>query len=195
MPRVMSTAMLNALTSSEMFPALFLQAGFATGPVYLWSGFGSITWGGRAWLGIGTLGSISMIEEGTAVEAKGIALKLSGIDTTLLGDVLGEFHLGLPVIVYLGAFAPGGPSSLIANPIPIWTGRMDQPTLDISGTTSSISIACESRFIDMNVAVDRRYTNDDQQRDWPGDLGFMFVQAIQEMTLYWGTSPTSTNNI
>jgi hypothetical protein len=99
------------------------------------------------------------------------------------------------VIVYLGAFAPGGPSSLIANPIPIWTGRMDQPTLDISGTTSSISIACESRFIDMNVAVDRRYTNDDQQRDWPGDLGFMFVQAIQEMTLYWGTSPTSTNNI
>lgn len=36
------------------------------------------------------------------LEARGLTLTLSGIDTTLLPDVLGEFQTGTPVIVYLG---------------------------------------------------------------------------------------------
>ena len=82
--------------------------------------------------------------------------------------MLGEFQTGTPVIVYLGPFSGG---ALIANPATSWSGRMDRPQVDIDGRTSSISINCESRLLSMNVAVDRRYTPDDQQRDWPGDLG------------------------
>ena len=44
----------------------------------------------------------------------------------------------------------------------------------------------------MNVAVDRRYTDEDQQMDYPGDLGFQFVNGIQEAQIYWGRSPSST---
>jgi hypothetical protein len=192
MPRAMSTAMLEALALSVIYPAIFVEATFVSGTVYLWSGVGPIIWNGQTWTGIGSLGSISTIDEGATVEAKGMVLTLSGIDPTLLPDVLTEFQLGAPVTVYLGLFNEG---ALIANPVASFSGRMDQPTIEVTGLEAKIGINCESRLIDMNTAVDRRYTPEDQQRDWPGDLGLNFVNAIQEMTLYWGTSPTSTNNI
>lgn len=195
MPRSMSTAMLTAIQAGELLPALFFAGTFANGPVYLWTGFGSISWNGHTWQGVGSLGGVSAIDEGTTIEARGITVTLSGIDTTLISDILGQLVLGLSVTVYLGLFSAASPTSLIANPITSWAGRMDQPLLDVDGATATISINCENRLIDMNTAVDRRYTNDDQQRDWPGDLGFQFVNGVQEMTLYWGSSPTSQGNI
>jgi hypothetical protein len=101
--------------------------------------------------------------------------------------------VGLPAIVSLGLFDAAG--ALIADPVGCFVGQMDQPTLDVTGTSATISINCESRLIEMNVAVDRRYTNEDQQRDYPGDRGFEFVNSIQEAQIYWGRTPSSVNNL
>lgn len=193
MPRTLTLAQVAALESSVLRPAIFVEANFTSGPLYVWSGVGNITWDGHTWVGVGSLGSISTIEEGATVEAKGITLGLSGIDSSLLTGILNEFRVGLPVLVRLGLF--DGDGNLIDDPIVSWAGRMDQPTLDISGETASISINCENRLVEMNVAVDRRYTNEDQQRDYPGDRGMEFVPAIQEVMVYWGRSPSSSNNM
>ena len=193
MPRPnISNAMLAALVARDLKLAIFVEATFASGPVYLWSGFGPIAWNGRTWLGLGSLGKVSPIAEGTTVESRGITLTLSGIDPTLLSSVLGEFLLAAPALVYLGLFTAG---ALIASPLTIWAGRMDKPSIKIGAETATININCESRLVDMNTSVERRYTADDQQRDWPGDLGMTFVNSIQEMTLYWGTAPTTSGTI
>ena len=118
---------------------------------------------------------------------------MSGIDASLLDEVMTEFQVGLPVSVTLGVFDATG--ALIADPVCCFTGRMDQPTIDVSGTLATIAINCENRLVEMNVAVDRRYTDEDQQMDYPGDLGFQFVNGIQEAQIYWGRSPSSTNNL
>ena len=193
MPRAMSADYLAAIQSAALRPALFVEANFTSGPIYVWSGVGSIIWGGHTWTGLGSLGNVSMIEEGATVEAKGITLSLSGIDSALLTGILDEFQVGLPAIVSLGLFNVAG--ALIADPVGCFVGQMDQPTLDVTGTSATISINCESRLIEMNVAVDRRYTNEDQQRDYPGDRGFEFVNSIQQAQIYWGRTPSSVNNL
>jgi hypothetical protein len=193
MPRTISADYLTALNSAALRLALFVEAHFTSGPIYVWSGVGQIVWGGHTWTGLGTLGSVSTIEEGATVAAKGITLTLSGIDPTLLTGILDEFQAGLPVIVSLGLFDAN--SSLIADPAGCFVGQMDQPTLDVTGTSATIAINCESRLIELNVAVDRRYTNEDQQRDHPGDRGFEFVNSIQETQIYWGRTPSSANNL
>jgi hypothetical protein len=193
MPRAMSADYLAAIQSAALRPALFVEANFTSGPIYVWSGVGSIIWGGHTWTGLGSLGNVSMIDEGATVEAKGITLTLSGIDPTMLTGILEEFQVGLPAIVSLGLFDMAG--ALIADPVGCFVGQMDQPTLDVTGTSATISINCESRLIEMNVAVDRRYTNEDQQRDYPGDRGFEFVNSIQEAQIYWGRTPSSVNNL
>lgn len=189
----MTAAYLAAIRSAALRPALFVEAHFTSGPIYVWSGLGRITWGGHEWVGIGSLGSVSTIEESGTVEAKGITLTLSGIDAALLEDILVEFQVGLPVIVTLGLFNEAG--VLIADPVCAFAGQMDQPTLEVNGTAATIAINCENRLFEMNVAVDRRYTNEDQQRDYPGDRGFEFVSSIQEAQIYWGRTPSSSNNL
>ena len=193
MPRNMTQTFLGAMQGAVLRPALFVQAAFVSGPIYVWSGIGQITWNGQVWTGIGTLGSISTIEEGSTVAAKGITLTLSGIDASLLNDVMTEFQVGLPVSVTLGVFDTN--NALIADPVCCFSGRMDQPTIDVTGTLATIAINCENRLVEMNVAVDRRYTDEDQQMDYPGDLGFQFVNGIQEAQIYWGRSPSSQNNL
>jgi hypothetical protein len=190
----MTTDVGTAIAADLLLPAFFLVATFTTGPVYLWTGNYPIVWNSHTWLGVGTLGGISVIEEGSDVQAKGITLTLSGFDATLLPDVLTEFQLGAPVTVYVGFFNPIS-LALITSPIIAWAGRMDQPTIDVDGKSAAIGINCESRLIDLNTPVDRRYTQDDQQLVAPGDLGFSFQAGIQEVTIYWGESPNSKNNI
>jgi hypothetical protein len=193
MPRSASSAFLTALSQPIIRPAFLVQAGFASGPVYLWTGRGSLTWNGQTWLGTGSQGIISTIEEGSTVEAKGITLSLSGIDPSLLTGILTEFQLGLPCFVYFALF--DGTPALIPDPIPAFAGRMDQPTIDVDGSGCTITIAVESRLMDMNVSAARRYTQEDQQRDHPNDQAFNFVPALQEVSvLYWGRLPSSRNN-
>jgi hypothetical protein len=193
MPRAMTAGYLAAIQSAALRPALFVEAHFTSGPIYVWSGAGPIVWGGHTWTGLGSLGSVSTIDESATVEAKGITLTLSGIDSAFLTDILDEFQVGLPVVVSLGLFDAVG--ALIADPVASFVGEMDQPTLDVTGTSATIAINCESRLLELNVAVDRRYTNEDQQRDYPGDRGFEFVNSIQEAQIYWGRTPSSVNNL
>ena len=108
---------------------------------------------------------------------------------------LGEVQQGLPVVVNFALFYPGSPWGIIPDALIAWAGRMDQPTIDVLGTTASISLNCENRLVSMNVAVDRRYTAEDQQRDWPGDLGMSFVYAIQDANIYWGRLPGTSNQV
>ena len=194
MPRPDATAaFITALAQPMIRPAFFVQATFATATLYLWTGRGNVSWNGQTWIGVGTLGTVSTIEEGSTVKARGITLTMSGIDATALSDVLNEVQQGLPALVYFGLFDDS--LALIPNPVTGFAGRMDQPTLDVDGTTASISIACESRLMDMNTPAERRYTQEDQQRDYPNDEAFQFVNGIQETTIYWGRTPNSTNNL
>lgn len=199
MPRNITSAMLTALQATVLRPALFVQASFLDSgvieTVYMWTGLGSITWNGQTWLGLGSLIGITTSEEGTTVEARGITITLSGIDVSLLAGALQEFQVGLPVLVYLGLFDNASPISLIANPVTVWAGQMDAPTLDVGGETAAISIACETRLLELNVSVERRYTHDDTQLEHPGDLGCAFVSGLQEITVSWGRIPSSSVNV
>ena len=194
--------MLAALQSPMLWPAFFVQAQFNNAgtleTVYMWTGLGPITWNGQTWLGLGSFLGITTAEEGTTVEAKGIAITLSAIDVSLLADALQNFQVGLPVTIYLGLFdgpPSSPPPSLIASPIIWWQGSMDQPTFDVSGEGCTITINCERPLIEMNTSVERRYTLDDAQIDNPGDLAFGFVPGLAEITVYWGRIPSSSTNV
>ena len=197
MPRSVSTAMLNALAAPVLNPAIFVSAQFITATVYMWSGIGTIFWNGHIWFGLGAFLGITAPEDSSTVEAKGITLTLSGIDSTLLPDALNEVQLGLPVTVYLalGTSAPVNAGNIITSPVVMWQGRMDQPSFSVNAEEVTLNINCENRLLDMNIAVDRRYTNQDQQISNPGDNGFLCVDAIEEVTLYWGSYPASSNNL
>ena len=85
--------------------------------------------------------------------------------------------------VYLGFFDSTG--ALILDPIQLFAGALDVPTLEDSGETSTISITCENPLISLNEAPEREFDDLDQQIYHPGDTGMSFVDALPNLALGW----------
>jgi hypothetical protein len=187
-----TTDFIAALASALGRPAIFVAADFVDGTTYVWSGLGPIDWNGQTWTGIGSLGSVSTIEEGANVQARGATLTLSGLDPAILAKVMTQYKVTAPVTIWLGLRDATG--ALIPDPIISFRGRMDQPTLTVNGPSGTLQINCENRLLDMNISVEKRYSDQDQKNLYPDDRGFEWVNAIQNITLMWGRLPTAQNN-
>jgi hypothetical protein len=126
------------------------------------------------------------------VAAKNVTLTLSGVPNDILGYALTDIQRGLSAQIYFGLFDTDG-KTIIPNPVLAYSGRVDQPKITDGGDTCTISVNVENPLVDMNRPVDRRYTDADQQRDFPGDLGCSFVNSIQNFVSYFGQIPGNTN--
>jgi hypothetical protein len=206
MPRLLTPAMITALSAPDLRPALFVSMQFASSTVYLWSGLGPITWNSMTFIGVGDLGKISTISEGSTVEAQSVTIELSGIPSDMMTEVLTETRLLGAVNIWLALFDPVT-GVLIADPFMSYQGKMDEPSMTDDGTSCTCAITVENVLVDLNRAVYRRYTNDDQQLDLAAtltrlgmspttiDTGFRWVPGVQEMVTFWGTSPSNSNNV
>lgn len=184
MPRGLTTNMLTEIAKSGLKPVVFLQAQFVTGTVYLWSGLGTLSWNGQTWTGVGKLGSVSAVQETADNSATNLVISLSGIPSDLVADVITEARTGFPVTLWLGAMDDN--FSLIADPYQAFSGRMDVPTMDESGETSTISITVENILVDLNRKRMVWYTDQAQQAEFPGDKGFEYVPQLQDLSINWG---------
>ena len=188
MSRGLSVNVANEIIKSEVSPIILFEGEFASGWMRLWSGFGDLSWNGYTWTGAGTLMTVSQIEEVQDISAKGANLTLNGIPSGMLSLALNDVKQGKVGKVYLG-FLSG--TSVISDPYLLFSGRLDVPSIDEGAETSTINLSYESRLIDLQRVRVSRYTNEDQQRAFPGDLGCEFVTALQEVQINWGRSDSS----
>src|SRR5579859_6702794 len=163
MPRVMSTAMATALCAPVLRPAMLVSLQFAASTVYVWSGVGPFTWSGMTFVGVGDLGNIVTMSEGSTVEAQNVTIELSGIPSDMMTEVLTETRILGTVNIWLALFDANG--VVIPDPILSYQGKMDKPEIDDSGDKCTCSISVENVLVDLNRAVYRRYTAQDHQSD------------------------------
>ena len=184
MSRDISAGVQSAISETQVQPIILFQGNFASGNIYVWSGYGNLSWGGGTYLGVGTLGSISSVSEASEISAKGITVSMSGIPSDLISLVLGDVRQGATGKVHLGFL--NSSNELIDDPILMFEGKLDVPSIQEGGDTSTITLSYESRLIDLQRARESRYTNEDQQREYAGDLGCEFVATLQEKQITWG---------
>jgi len=196
MPRSLSPTFLAQLASSgACAPVLFCVLAFNDHTLYLWGGVGSLTPAGPAYsasstfpygqtfTGLGWLAKVSTIPQTTKVQAQGVTLSLSGIPSSLVSETIGQVRIWGTAQIFLGFFNSSG--ALIADPIQLFAGELDVPSLTDSGETCAISITAENPLLRLNEAPDRRFDDADQQIYAPGDLGMSFVGALGNLTLFW----------
>lgn len=175
-----------ALVAPEVLPVFLFHAEFDEGDVYLWSGYGDLSWNSQTWTGTGTFGSVSEIEESTNIQANGVTVSLNGIPSSIISLALTYEYRGRPCRLYLGAVSVATPNTLVGDPLMEFGGIMDVMSFEDSGETGSISISIENRLIDLSRARERRFTHEDQQIDYPGDLGLEYVAGLQDKEINWG---------
>ena len=184
--RSLSSGMVTEVTASQLAPVLLANLNFST-PLYLWSGYGSLVYNSVTYLGIGTFGTISPVEETTDLSARGIRMKISGVPTANIYLALTEDYQGRDCSVLFGAMSPTA-GTLIASPVTIFSGRMDVMQITDDGNTAEIIMTSESRLMDFKRPREIRYTDEEQQNLFAGDLGLEFVTDIQEKTIFWGNA-------
>ncbi|MCG7984740.1 MAG: hypothetical protein JAY90_18560 [Candidatus Thiodiazotropha lotti] len=183
MTRDITSAANTQAQSNNPIIAMMAYLDILEGALYFNTTPYTLTYSGDDYLGVGSLGSIDQIKEQINTKVSGISFQLSGVPPELVSVALGSTYKGRDCSLYL-AFLDTD-HALIADPVLMFTGRMDVMTIDM-GETATISVSAESRLADWDRPRIRRYTNEDQQLIYSGDLGLEFVNQAADKEVYWG---------
>lgn len=182
-----------ALTEAKSFAPVFLvELQWPTGTVNFWNGYGTISWDSKTWTGTGHLGGISQIGESRDMTANGVVLSLSGIPSELIANALEDDAQGQTAKIWLGALTAAG--AFAADPYQIFEGVIDVCPFQDNGDTATITVQLEKELIDRRVN-ERRYTHEDQQIDYAGDMFFEFVAGLQDKEVTWGGKTASSQGL
>lgn len=164
---------------------------FVGEPMRVWSGYGTLTSGGHDWLGVGDLASISGLEQAVNGQAPQSSFIVSAANPDTVRLTREEFKEKARdrlarVYIQFHNDDDGKPLTTYDNPFAVWAGRMRTAVFDIqSDGTREITISCESRFALRSRPVASQYTDRDQDRRYPGDLGFQFVAGLRNKVVTW----------
>lgn len=183
MSRGLSATITTELAKAGIQVAFLVEINVLSGPIRVWSGYGTLNYATFDWYGVGTLGKISAMPETSQVQAQGCTLTLSGIPSDMLGYALTEIRQGKTANIWLAFLDTAG---AVLDVSAAYAGRVDACSISEGGDTSSITLSIENELITLQRPRVRYYTPDDQKMDYPDDQGFDFVAALQELNLVWG---------
>ena len=186
MARNLPAAVATAIVGKVVNLAFFAEFQFASGTIRMWSGYGVKAWNGHNWTGGGDLVGMTPADETTEVGATGIAFTLSGIPSSLLALALGDNYRGRVSKAWMAILDA---NAAVIDAYQFFGGRMDVMKIEDGDETGSIVVQAESRQVDLKRPRTSRYTDAEQQRLFPGDLGCEFPAKLAEKPLYWGVPP------
>ena len=172
-----TTAM--ALGSVNAFPLLEFQ--FASGTDYICGLAHDVVYNANTYLGAGGALSIEAMRE-TATQTEGLKVTLVGSTAANVALALSEKVQGRLMTLRLALIDGAGALQVDDN---VWTGLMDTLQLDDSADRSVGVITAEHMRVIWERPRPKRYTDAQQQIDFPGDLGLQYVEEMAEAQIVW----------
>lgn len=183
MTREIHSATAAAALGDVVRPFLTIELDYPDGMVRASTLQETVVIGGQTYYGMGVVGNLSPIQEGAESRSYGVTASLTGVPGNFAAYLQSQDVQGRTAIIRVGLMNHA--YEIVGEMVTIFVGRMD--TQDISaGKNTSVDVAIESLLIDWERARVRRYTDVDQQAVYPGDRGFEYQAALQNMSLIWG---------
>ena len=187
MSRDISATNLAEINASHLHEVVMVKLEFDT-PIYVHSGVGTITYDSNDYLGVGHLGQINNARESQTLGPLPIELQLSATSSTHISEGLDSGNYGDVVTVYIGYRQDDG--TLVDDPWVAWRGTYEHASISL-GENNIISISCQHDLAALNDADGARFTDEDQQQRFSGDVGFEFVADAVSSQLIWGGGAVS----
>lgn len=185
MSRTVPSALLSKLSDPEIKPFYAVELAFSSGTMRLWTGYGDKTISSNTYTGTGSLLAIEGLEEAADLSARGTTLTLSGLANTVLTYALTEEYQGRLVKIFWGL-------DDVSDVVEVFSGYMDQMTINDDGDNSTIKLTIESRLITLERPNIRRYTSESHKavrvsKSLTGsDTFFDWVSGLQDQSIVWG---------
>lgn len=182
MSRDISATNLTEINASHLHEVLLVKLEFDT-PLYVHSGVGTIVFDSNSYLGVGQFGSVSNATETEHLRPTSLTLSLSGVDSTLITEALDSGNFGDVVTLYIGYRQDDG--TLVDDPVLMWRGTYDHASIK-QGDENIVSIVIHHDLAILNETDGSRFTDEDQQRRFSGDVGLEFVTDMAGLKLTVG---------
>lgn len=183
MTRWLSNRNATAAAQTTLGLVTLADFNFSDGTIRLFDAWGTLSFNGNTYTGIGDYGTIDVIEETTETIAKTVVFSLSGVPGNLLTEAMTQNYQGRVVTLYIGLFDVNA-QSWVDTPETVWEGRMDYMTVNLQQGSTMIELRCENRLNREPLVA--RYTNEDQQLAYPNDSFFDLLFMIPYATVGWG---------
>lgn len=163
----------------------FCEFQFSTSTQYVCTADRTIAWNGHDWLGFGTVGSISAVEESEGVESKALTFTLNVAQSAILALAVGnvEEYRGKQAKMY---FSPLNESfQLVGTPAECWRGIMDLMAVAVEGEEGKVTLKCETSAYGLKRQPSLRLNAAQHKRKYPNDTGFDYLNDIIANPVVW----------
>ena len=189
--RNVSSAIYEILNSEQVRYVYLLKLELESGYVFIHNGIGKIEWDGDTYEGVGCFGNVSAIPEESDLTANKVILELSGIPANdenrgfFSRTVFDTNYQNKEVSLWLAVIEEDY-LTIVPDPILVFRGTTEDAQISIGAQSIVVQIHATHGLARFNKADVVRYTNEDQQRLYPGDLGMKFVDRSANTELTWG---------
>jgi len=181
--RSITSAFRAELAAGSCRPCFLLDFQTSGGWVKVWTGGRDISWNSYTWLGNGLFRSPGQLESNSD-DMPGMRITFAGESSEIVSLAQSGFKNNYGVLLYLGFL--NSSHAIIADPDLLFTGNLDGVELVDDKTDSSLFLSYRSDLAALYDSNIYRYTHETQQIFYPGDLGFEYMQQMNDLQLYWG---------
>jgi hypothetical protein len=186
----LTTGQQSAVEAPVARVAYFLEMQFLSGTVRVCSYGATFNWNGYDWIGLGTVGNISPVEETAGLLSSAMMFTLNVAQPATLSLAVGapEQYRGRPAKLYFCPLDVGG--NLIDTPILCWRGTMDTSAVGVDGEAGQIVLKCETSAFTLKKLNALRLNDAQQsqrmsQQGLPVDTGFQFLTNLIANPQLW----------
>jgi hypothetical protein len=166
-----------------------VELAFPSGTVRVHNSVGTLSFGGNDYFGVGAFGSISPMEESIDLVDNPVTVNLSSITQEIIDAIKTDNIFGRDADIYLGAL--NADDELEGTPTNWISGYMEHASL-LVGTENGVSISIQTRASRLKLRNGKRFTLEDHQQDYSGDLFFEYLSDTIEAQVQWGGDKVDT---
>lgn len=183
MPRNLDAATISELTSSVVRPRFFLEIELDTGSTLnYWTGEQDISWNSKTWLANGFFKSFDQITESKDGGFEGVSVDLVGEPSAIISTILNSVQRYRRCDLYFGFVSES--NAVIASPTS-FQGLIESVSLKDGVDEATVTIRATSHLAILEKSVNRRFNAQSQAIDYPNDLGFEYVEKLQDFNGVW----------
>ena len=192
MPHDIDAPTQNAIKSNKFNWVILLEMRLPTATVYAHTGVGDLDWNSQTWKGVGNMASFSGLVETADGGNDKMSVALSGIPIDTMPDFVEEMTeqdtAGQLWFMYLAILDDDG--EVDGEATEIGAGITGASEL-IDGDNRIVTQSLVTEAALMRNMLHYRFTNEDQQKFFPGDVFFEFMTDL-ENELRWGSADPVT---
>ena len=152
-------------------------------PVYAHTGIGEIVYDGNTYVGVGEFGSIGESRESENIGPMQMDISLAAPNGTYMGEALEAGTYGDAITLYAAYRDSAG--GIVEDPWVIWSGWYEFATVRL-GDSNVVTISGQHDLSVLNEIDGSRFTDEDQQARFTGDVAFEHIHRMATTKLLWG---------